>query len=51
MTTLVLREGGASDASTIADIHTRSWQTAYRGLGVLSDAYLDGVASAEMHAK
>lgn len=51
MTTLVLREGGASDASTIADIHTRSWQTAYRGLGVLSDAYLDGVANAEMHAK
>ena len=51
MTTVVLRDGGASDASTIADIHTQSWQSAYRGLGILSDAYLDGVANAEMHAK
>ena len=51
MTTVVLRDGGASDASTIADIHTRSWQSAYRGLGILSDAYLDGVANAEMQAK
>lgn len=51
MPTLVLREGGASDASTIADIHTRSWQSAYRGLGILSDAYLDGRASADMQAK
>lgn len=51
MTTLVLREGGASDASTIAEIHTRSWQSAYRGLGILSDAFLDGAARATMQTK
>lgn len=51
MTTLVLREGGASDAGTIADIHTRSWQSAYRGLGVLSDAYLDSRAATDIQAK
>nr|WP_311528038.1 GNAT family N-acetyltransferase [uncultured Ralstonia sp.] len=51
MTTLVLREGGASDAGIIADIHTRSWQNAYRGLGILSDAYLDGAARADMQTK
>ena len=51
MTALALREGTAADADTIADIHTRSWQSAYRGLGVLSDAYLDGAASADMQAK
>ncbi|NWK45422.1 GNAT family N-acetyltransferase [Ralstonia pickettii] len=51
MTKIVLREGGASDASVIADIHTRSWQSAYRGLGILTDAYLDDVANVEMQAK
>lgn len=51
MSALVLREGGALDADTLADIHTRSWQSAYRGIGILSDAYLDGAASAEMRAK
>lgn len=50
MSVLVLREGGASDADTIADIHTWSWQSAYRGIGVLSDAYLDGAARADMRA-
>lgn len=49
--TVVLRPGGAADSDAIARIHTRSWQSAYRGLGILSDAYLDGAAHAEMLAK
>ncbi|ATG19090.1 GNAT family N-acetyltransferase [Ralstonia pickettii] len=51
MTTVVLREGVVADADTIADIHTRSWQSAYRGLGILSDVYLDGRAATDMQAK
>lgn len=51
MATLVLRQGGAADAGTIANIHARSWQSAYRGLGVLSDTYLDDVAPADMQTK
>jgi GNAT superfamily N-acetyltransferase len=34
-----------ADALTVADLHTRSWQTAYRG--IMSDAYLDTVAPEE----
>lgn len=51
MTVFVLREGVTADADTIADIHARSWRNAYRGRGILSDAYLDGPALADMQAK
>ncbi|MEZ0609663.1 N-acetyltransferase family protein [Fibrella sp. WM1] len=34
-----------TDAARIADLHTRSWQTAYRG--ILPDTYLDHEAPAE----
>ena len=34
------RRAQADDAPRIADLHTRSWRSAYRGL--LPDAYLDG---------
>ena len=37
---IVLRDAGPDDAKTIAGLHTRSWQAAYRG--ILPDAYLDG---------
>jgi len=42
---LNLRTATPADAGAIADLHTASWRTAYRGL--LSDAYLDGPAPAE----
>ncbi|MFY8106650.1 MAG: GNAT family N-acetyltransferase [Elstera sp.] len=38
--TLLFRRATLDDAARIADLHTRSWRTAYRGL--LLDAYLDG---------
>jgi len=38
--TLLFRRAKPEDAPGIADLHTRSWRTAYRGL--LPDAYLDG---------
>lgn len=37
-----------ADADRIADLHARSWQTAYRG--ILSDTYLDYEAPAERRA-
>ena len=40
MTALHFRRAQADDAPRIADLHTRSWRSAYRGL--LPDAYLDG---------
>lgn len=36
-----IREATVSDAGTIAGIHVRAWQAAYRGQ--LSDDYLDGL--------
>ena len=51
MAAVVFRQGGAADADAIASIHTQSWQSAYRGQGILSDAYLDGAAQADMQAK
>lgn len=36
-----IREATVADAETIAGIHVRAWQTAYRGQ--LSDDYLDGL--------
>ncbi|MCX6594967.1 MAG: GNAT family N-acetyltransferase [Acidobacteria bacterium] len=43
-----IRLASPADALTVADIHTRSWQTAYRG--IMSDAYLDQVAAEERRA-
>lgn len=37
---MTIRVAGASDAVAIAELHTASWQIAYRGL--LQDAFLDG---------
>ena len=42
---LALRKATAADAALIADIHTRSRATTYRGM--LSDAYLDNEMAAE----
>lgn len=39
-----IREAGAADAAAIADVHVRSWRTAYRGFA--PDAYLDAPATA-----
>src|SRR5438552_3923990 len=39
MPELVVREGVPADARTIAEIHVRAWQTAYRGQ--MPDALLD----------
>ena len=39
---LRIREAVPADARAIAEIHVRSWQTAYRGL--LTDDYLDGLS-------
>jgi GNAT superfamily N-acetyltransferase len=39
------RTATASDLETIAEVHTRSWQTAYRG--ILSDDFLDRRALAD----
>lgn len=40
-----IREAGADDAAAIADVHVRSWRTAYRGFA--PDAYLDAPATAD----
>jgi len=32
-----------ADAAIVADIHTRTWQQAYRG--IVADSYLDGLAA------
>jgi len=42
---LIYRPATPSDAATVADLHTRSWQLHYRG--ILSDHYLDTTAPAE----
>ena len=39
--TLRIREAEPQDAAAIAELHVRSWQTAYRGQ--LTDDYLDGL--------
>ena len=43
-----LRVATQADAEAIADLHTRSWRSAYRGS--FSDAYLDGPIEAERRA-
>lgn len=37
---LQIRDAGAADALNVAQLHSESWQSAYRGLA--SDSYLDG---------
>jgi GNAT superfamily N-acetyltransferase len=37
---MTIRAAGLADADAIAQLHTRSWQTAYRG--ILSDDFLHG---------
>lgn len=43
-----LRDATCGDAALLADLHTRSWQSAYRG--ILADAYLDGPLAGERRA-
>lgn len=47
--TIEIRPATAADAAAIADLHQRSWRSAYRGL--LPDSYLDGPAGAELTAR
>lgn len=44
-TALRIRDAGAGDAMAVAQLHSESWQSAYRGLA--SDSYLDGPLAAE----
>jgi ribosomal protein S18 acetylase RimI-like enzyme len=44
--TIEIRPATAADAAAIADLHQRSWRSAYRGL--LPDSYLDGPAAGEL---
>lgn len=45
---IVLRAAVPADADAVADLHARSWRTAYRGS--FSDAYLDGPIDGERQA-
>jgi ribosomal protein S18 acetylase RimI-like enzyme len=47
--TIEIRPATEADASAIADLHQRSWRSAYRGL--LPDSYLDGRAGDELAAR
>ncbi|MFE0755756.1 GNAT family N-acetyltransferase [Inquilinus sp. NPDC058860] len=47
--TIEIRPATAADAAAIADLHQRSWRSAYRGL--LPDSYLDGQAGDELAAR
>ncbi len=42
---MLVSDAEAADAVAIADIHVRSWRTAYRG--VMPDAVLDGLSVAD----
>lgn len=42
---ITIRPIVAADATTVADLHTTSWRSAYRGM--LRDAYLDGDIATE----
>ena len=44
--TIEIRPATAADSAAIADLHQRSWRSAYRGL--LPDSYLDGRAGTEL---
>lgn len=43
-----IRLAGPTDAAAIAELHTASWRSAYRG--ILSDPYLDGPIALERRA-
>lgn len=45
MTPLVIRDARAEDADSIAGVHVRSWQAAYRGL--IDQSVLDGLSVEE----
>jgi GNAT superfamily N-acetyltransferase len=45
---MTIRAAGLADAVAIAQLHTRSWQTAYRG--ILSDDFLQGPLSENRRA-
>lgn len=42
LTGVVVRDASLDDAGAIADLHVRSWRTAYRG--IVPDAILDGLS-------
>jgi ribosomal protein S18 acetylase RimI-like enzyme len=42
LTDIVVREASIGDARAIAELHVRSWQSAYRG--IVPDAVLDGLS-------
>ena len=46
---LTIREATPEDAPAVADMYTRAWQAAYRGL--LADAYLDALDAGEQASK
>lgn len=47
--TIEIRPATAADSAAIAELHQRSWRSAYRGL--LPDSYLDGRAGTELAAR
>ena len=46
---LVVRRAEPADAAAMAEVHTRGWQSAYRGL--IADGFLDGIVPAEREAR
>lgn len=42
----MIRDANANDAAAIADLHLRSWRSAYRG--IVDNAYMDGALAGEM---
>ena len=44
----MIRDANANDAAAIADLHVRSWRSAYRG--IVDDAYMDGALADETAA-
>jgi len=47
--TIEIRPATAADSAAIAELHQRSWRSAYRGL--VPDSYLDGRAGTELAAR
>ncbi len=41
----MIRDANVTDAAAIADLHVRSWRSAYRG--IVDDAYMDGALAEE----
>jgi ribosomal protein S18 acetylase RimI-like enzyme len=46
---VIVRDVGRGDAQALADVHTRAWLGAYRGL--ISDAFLDGISAEQWAAR